>query len=174
MHGEMGVNSEEHVGSTFWFTASLQACPEPVAKPVVSRPAASQTSSAERVRILVAEDNLVNQKVAGMILGRAGYQIDIVSNGLQALQAVALSEYDLILMDCRMPEMDGLEATTHIRELLSTTSLPIVAMTANSLASDRQDCIDAEMNDFISKPIRADQLLATVADWLATSNSTQT
>jgi CheY-like chemotaxis protein len=112
------------------------------------------------LRILLAEDNPVNQKVAARILERMGYRVDVVGDGIEALVAVDAINYDLILMDVQMPEMDGLEATRRIRELppKSGRRPQIVAMTASALESDRQAAFDAGMDDFVGKPVRIEDL----------------
>ncbi|WP_103670704.1 response regulator [Pseudanabaena sp. BC1403] len=117
--------------------------------------------TASSFRILLAEDNPVNQKVAKRVLNHLGYQADIVNNGAEAVKAIANTGYDLILMDIQMPEMDGLETTKYIRNLESQTQLPpiaIIAMTANATDDDQNLCRDAGMNDYISKPIQIDKL----------------
>jgi len=103
--------------------------------------------------ILLAEDNLINQQIAVTILERAGYSVDVVTNGLAAIEAVQRKPYQIVLMDVQMPELDGLEATRRIRTDLGRTTLPIIAMTANAMDGDRRRCIDAGMDDYISKPI---------------------
>ncbi|AJY77478.1 histidine kinase [Paenibacillus beijingensis] len=119
-------------------------------------------------RILVAEDNEVNQKLTLRLLGRLGYAADIAENGWQALEMAAAEEYDLILMDMQMPVMDGLEATRRIGENKETGSRPvIVAMTANVLPADRQRCLDAGMTDYISKPVRLEMLDDILQRYLA-------
>ncbi|GAB4565762.1 MAG: hypothetical protein Kow0047_16600 [Anaerolineae bacterium] len=111
------------------------------------------------LRILVAEDNVVNQKVTLRILERLGYRADVAANGLEVLQAVRRQPYDVILMDVQMPEMDGLEATRQIRQGLPSHQQPyIIAMTANAMAEDRDICLEAGMEDYISKPVRIDDL----------------
>ena len=115
------------------------------------------------MRILLVEDNRVNQMVAKLMLKRLGYQISaIANNGLEAVQAVQNDSYDLILMDVQMPKMDGLAATKMIRQGLKSP-VRIVAMTADAMPEDRQACLDAGMNDFISKPISIQDLISIVS-----------
>ena len=117
-------------------------------------------------RILLADDNVVNQKVAQIHLNKLGYKVDVVANGLEAVRALELIDYDLVLMDCQMPEMDGFEATTLIRNAKSKVldhAVPIIAMTANALQSDREQCLASGMDDYIAKPIDAVQLTALLA-----------
>jgi GAF domain-containing protein/CheY-like chemotaxis protein len=111
------------------------------------------------LRILLAEDNAVNQKLALRILERLGYRADIASNGLEAIESVERQTYDVILMDVQMPEMDGLDATRTIRKLAQVTQPHIIAMTANAMEGDREMCITAGMNDYVSKPIRVNELV---------------
>ncbi len=120
------------------------------------------------LRILVAEDNVVNQKVALALLNRLGYQADLVENGHRAVETVGLVDYDLVLMDVQMPEMDGLDATRAIRSSIESTRQPtIIALTANALDGDRELCLEAGMDDYLSKPIQlaalVDKLEATIA-----------
>jgi CheY-like chemotaxis protein len=116
------------------------------------------------LRILVAEDNLVNQKWAIKILGKLGYTVDIADNGHIALDMVSKTTYDLILMDVQMPEMDGLEATKIIRVCLNKQPT-IIAMTANVLHGDRMACMQAGMDDYISKPVQLGELVNMLEKW---------
>ena len=115
------------------------------------------------LRILLAEDNQVNQKVANKILQKLGYRIDIVANGLEAVEAAKRQSYDVLFMDIQMPEMDGIEATTSIRNSVPQEKQPyIIAMTANALVGDREKYLKAGMDDYVSKPIRIDELIASM------------
>ena len=117
-------------------------------------------------RILVAEDSKANQLIATTMLRQAGYKVDIAENGREAVAAVDKTAYDAILMDLRMPLMDGLEATRVIRERKSQDELPIIALTANVFGSDVDRCFEAGMNDFLSKPVNREKMLAVLANWL--------
>jgi CheY-like chemotaxis protein len=111
------------------------------------------------LRILLAEDNQVNQKLALRLLDQMGYRADIASNGLEAIESIERQTYDVILMDVQMPEMDGLDATRRIRRLVKVTQPHIIAMTANAMEGDREMCLAAGMDDYISKPIRVPDLV---------------
>jgi CheY-like chemotaxis protein len=121
---------------------------------------------------LIAEDYPVNQKVALIILGKLGYRADAVGDGAEAVRAVATLPYDLVLMDCQMPEMDGYAAARRIREHEETLGkphaqrLPIVALTAHAMEGDRQRCLDAGMDDYLPKPVRPESLADIIAKWL--------
>ncbi len=120
-----------------------------------------------QVRVLLAEDNLVNQKVALIMLRKFGIEADVVATGIEALDALVGVSYDLVLMDCQMPEMDGFEATRRIREReRGSRRMPVVAMTANAMVGDREKCLAAGMDDHIPKPVRIDQLHRTLSRWL--------
>ena len=124
------------------------------------------------VRILLAEDNVINQKVAQALLGKLGYRSAVAANGLEVLRALELIRYDLVLMDCQMPEMDGFEATAKLREPGSKVlepAVPIIAMTANAMAGDRERCEAAGMSDYLAKPVSREALAAVLEKWLAPS-----
>jgi CheY-like chemotaxis protein len=125
-----------------------------------------------RIRILLAEDNEINRRVAFRILDKAGYQCDTVTNGREAISAVETIRYDLVLMDCQMPEMDGFEATAAIRakERDSATHLTIVAMTAHAMKGDRERCLAAGMDDYISKPVNPDEMFRVIDEWTGTAS----
>jgi CheY-like chemotaxis protein len=115
------------------------------------------------LRILVAEDNVVNQKLALRLLQQMGYRADIASNGIEAIESIERQPYDVVLMDVQMPEMDGLAAAREINRRWPDGTRPrIVAMTANAMRGDREECIQAGMDDYVTKPIRVDQLVAAL------------
>ncbi|HEX9092032.1 MAG TPA: response regulator, partial [Anaerolineales bacterium] len=122
-----------------------------------------EMASRHPLRILLAEDNVVNQKLALRLLSQMGYRADVAANGLEVLQAVNRQPYDVILMDVQMPEMDGLEATRRLCAELSSEKRPrIIAMTANAMQGDREMCLKAGMDDYLSKPIRVDELVTAL------------
>ncbi|MGA8026432.1 MAG: response regulator, partial [Bryobacteraceae bacterium] len=122
--------------------------------------------SAEPLRILMAEDNLINQRVGKLILLRAGFNIDLVADGNEAFEAHRANPYHVILMDCQMPIMDGFEASRQIRSL-GEPQPAIIAVTANALVGERERCLRAGMDDYLSKPFQAEQLVAIVKKWIA-------
>jgi CheY-like chemotaxis protein len=122
----------------------------------------------QSAHVLLAEDNAINTLLATEILRQVGFTVHCVTDGAQALEAAATMPFDLILMDVHMPVMDGLEATRRIRELPSPAGdIPIVAMTANAMESDRQACHEAGMNDFVSKPFKPDEFLTMLGRLMA-------
>jgi CheY-like chemotaxis protein len=142
--------------------------PLPAAQPPQTAPCEPTADLPEAFpdkRILLVEDNEVNRKVATRLLAKLQLQVDIAVNGLEAVQKATAVAYDLILMDCQMPEMDGYEATRTLRQYGVQT--PIIALTANALEGDREKCLACGMNDYLSKPIQADKLRLTLAKWLS-------
>jgi CheY-like chemotaxis protein len=120
-----------------------------------------------KVRVLLAEDNLVNQKVALIMLKKLGIEADVAASGLEALDALVGVSYDLVLMDCQMPGMDGYEATRRIRDReRGSRRLPVVAMTAHAMVGDREKCLEAGMDDHIPKPVRMEALHRALSRWL--------
>jgi PAS domain S-box-containing protein len=153
---------------------------EPMRRPLVTRYTAREALNlfaASEARILVAEDNITNQQVALGILKRLGLRADAVANGAETLKALETIPYDLVLMDVQMPVMDGLEATRQIRNLQSTVSnhkIPIIAMTANAMQGDREICLDAGMNDYVTKPVSQQALAEALDKWLKKETATIT
>jgi Amt family ammonium transporter len=191
MGGEIGVESLPENGATFWFRVVLGAGSAETAAPAMDQPAApaapagsaptadvspSAGGSADsaalvrRMRILIADDNEINQMVAVEMLRSAGWDTEVANNGRQAVEAARRGEFDLVLMDCQMPEMDGFEATRALRAEEATGAvlcraggaLPIIALTARAVLGDRQECLDAGMTDYVTKPINPAALFAAV------------
>ena len=175
MNGEIGFDSQPGKGSTFWFEITLKK--ENSGKPNKARCAPrNPLSDKKRVaavhrgkpgRILIAEDNAVNQLVTKTVLEKVGYRVDVASNGKEALKAVIDLPYDAVLMDVSMPEMDGLEATIKIRALPSRkANIPVIALTAHAMKEDKARVFEAGMNDYISKPAKRDELLEILDLWV--------
>jgi PAS domain S-box-containing protein len=126
------------------------------------------TAAVTKARVLLAEDNVVNQRVAVLMLQKLGYSVDVVTNGRLALEALGLNSYDLVLMDCQMPEMDGFAATRAIRQSdLALRNIPVIALTANALPGEKEKCLSAGMDDYLSKPFNREVLAAMLSGWLA-------
>jgi len=174
MGGEIGMESKPGKGSRFWFTARMAKQSE--SAPGTKLPTCKMAGTIPRsLRVLVAEDNSVNQKVIQHMLQRFGIEPEIAANGLEAVQAASHSRFDLILMDCQMPELDGFEATTKIRrgERSHGTHQPIVAMTANAMPGDRERCLASGMDDYLVKPLKPESLEAILLRFAPQSPTTQ-
>jgi len=178
MGGSIGVESQPGHGASFWFllplaSADQSRCAVPATSPVElpsPGPLLPPTPAGER-RVLIVEDNPVNQIVALRTVGSLGYAAQVASGGEQALEAFDRERFDIILMDCQMPGMDGYQATAEIRRREARTPdsrrTPIVAMTANSIEGDREKCRAAGMDDYLPKPVRMTELSKTLARWTA-------
>ncbi|EIN11253.1 hypothetical protein PUNSTDRAFT_82821 [Punctularia strigosozonata HHB-11173 SS5] len=203
MGGRIGLESEEGVGSTAWFSIPFKRTkPPPAGMPqtheeVCGRPYSPRDSIAtllegsprssprsspgldvlssvgsvarrprSSVWVLVAEDNLMNQKIALQMLQKMGFNALAANNGQEALTELTRKSYDLVLMDCQMPEMDGYEATTRLRSMPQTMHIPVIAMTASAIRGDREKCLDKGMSDYLSKPVKSRVLEEMILKWL--------
>ena len=173
MGGNAGVYSTLGEGSTFWLTARLQKSNSSLAaSPAITTPEFSADAE-KRIRqrhhgrrILLADDEAINLEVSKFIIEESGLIVDTVENGEQAISKAMKTQYALILMDMQMPVMDGLEATRRIRQLPGYENTPILAMTANAFAEDKERCLEAGMNDFLTKPINPGQIFSRLLGWL--------
>ena len=167
MGGQISVRSEPGHGSTFSFTVRLARA--------AAASAAGPSKASSGGRVLVVEDNTVNQKVAVAMIESLGYGADAVGNGLEAVEACAGHAYDAILMDCQMPQMDGFKATAFIREREGGgRRTPIIALTASVTAEDRQRCLAAGMDDYLSKPVPREALASALRKWIPTAGTPPT
>lgn len=180
MDGIIGVESEPGKGSTFWFTVKLEKQDLFIQEPKApSKSDRSTTVRGTKIQgsVLLAEDNIVNQHVGKAMLNKLGCEVTIAQNGIEAVAAVAEGNYDLVFMDCQMPEMDGYQATKAIRKREAEIAveghgphIPIVALTAHALDGDRIICLEAGMDDYVSKPFTEQQLLAVLKKWVKKSS----
>ena len=173
MGGEAGFESEPGVGSTFWFTARFAHCERhatvPVAQAWPPETVPAEVTLMQRyrgIRVLLAEDNPINQEVALDLLQEAGLAADLAHDGNEAVAMAQRTAYDLILMDVQMPGMNGLDATRAIRKLPGRETTPILAMTASAFAEDREACLAAGVNDHVGKPVDPGALFAAMLKWL--------
>jgi two-component system sensor histidine kinase/response regulator len=176
MGGEAGVESEEGNGSCFWFTVRVNSTEARAIDKPLDAPQTTSTDYESHVRalsekypglrILLAEDNEINQEVAISLFNGTGFNIDLAENGVQAVEKARVTPYDLILMDIQMPIMDGLTATKQIRSFSWHQDTPIIAMTANAFAEDRAECMAAGMNSHLGKPVSPGLLYATMESLL--------
>ena len=170
MDGTISADSEPGKGSTFHFELVLAPALVEDASAPAGREISIAASWARPPQILVAEDSQINQIVAARSLERCGCRVDVVANGADALEAIAAKRYDAILMDCQMPGMDGYEATRELRarEIGQDRHVPVVAMTAQAMEGDRERCLAAGMDDFVTKPMRHNELVEVLRRWIPT------
>jgi signal transduction histidine kinase/CheY-like chemotaxis protein len=206
MGGTIGVESQAGIGSTFWFTLPLgvalpsqseapalgtdqipllvaavvqpaaEAAPEPVAAPAAALAVLPGAVARAFGRLLLVEDNFVNQRVAVYMLAKLGHQVDVAKNGREAVEMLSNTGYSLVLMDCQMPEMDGFEATRVIRDPASSVidhDIPVIAMTANAFPEDRARALACGMNDFLAKPVDRSVLANMIEKWRKPAPETQ-
>ncbi len=153
---EVGVRTGVERGNTIWFTVEFLVDPK-----------SASTRRPGDCRVLVVEDNLVNQKVAMRMIEKLGYAVEVVADGQAAVEALEKQDYDLVLMDCQMPVMDGYAATEEIRRREGDRRhTPIVALTAHAVEANRRRCLEIGMDDFVTKPVTSDQLRRVLEDWI--------
>jgi signal transduction histidine kinase/ActR/RegA family two-component response regulator len=193
MGGTIGAQSHQGMGSTFWVTLPLIAAPQtptvtqaaepPAAVPtlvdVVAEPAAAPAALGAAPqsagRVLLVEDNFVNERVAVYMLTKLGHRVDVAKHGREAIEMLGKAGYDLVLMDCQMPEMDGFEATRVIRDRSSAVldhEIPVIAMTANAFPEDRARALACGMNDFLAKPVDRSVLASMLDKWMKPASET--
>jgi len=178
MGGHISVKSELGVGTSFLVTLKLKkASPEQMSALQTDQPEAVLPADLlfDGVNVLLAEDNPTNQMIAGEMLTQYGCNVSYAETGSEVLEAVKVADFDFIFMDCRMPEMDGYEATRLLRAQekdLGKNRMPVIALTANAMQGDRELCIEAGMDDYISKPVRKDQIGGMLMKWLPPEKNT--
>ena len=176
MGGTIGVDSREGQGSTFWFTAVFEVAPAAQPQPVSDRREAHAGAplATARIehdgRILIADDNATNRLLALAQMRKLGYKASAVTNGAEAIEAIQSAHYDLVLMDCEMPVMDGFEATRRIRASVHR-DIPIIAVTADAMPDDRKRCLSEGMNDYLPKPVELGALRKMLAKWVPVAAS---
>ncbi|MCB1894786.1 MAG: response regulator [Zoogloeaceae bacterium] len=166
MGGRIGVRSRPGAGSTFWFTLHLGLAKDAAIGATDDTPSEIDASAFARARVLVVEDNLINQRIMRELLNETGLDVTIAGDGVEALEVLRQQAFNLVLMDLQMPRMDGYQTTAKIREHHDRLSLPIVAMTAHGRDEDREKCLAAGMNDHLSKPVDPARLVQALRQWL--------
>jgi signal transduction histidine kinase/ActR/RegA family two-component response regulator len=160
--GSVGAESALGEGSTFWVELPMKPAPHPQLQ--ISPRSAGKSSGIEGCRVLLAEDNLVNQKVATALLHKMGCRVNVAANGREALDRLRSGRFDIVLMDCHMPEMDGYEAAKYLRA--KGSRIPIIALTASALPGEREACLAVGMDDYLAKPYRPDELQRILEYWV--------
>jgi len=177
MGGELDVESVEGLGSVFTLTIAFALCSEEVAAPKSSTHPSGESDGKRHAHILLVEDNEVNQMVAVGILETLGHQVEVANNGAEAIRALEATDYDLVFMDLQMPVMDGVDATAAIRAgqgKVRNPRIPIIAMTANAMRGDRERCLEAGMDDYVSKPVTPGEIETAVNRWASRNASEST
>ena len=180
MDGNIGVKSKEGEGSTFFFTAKFENSQKTENTRAINQSEYNDVDltlsdkQKQEIQILVVDDNPVNKAVAKAILKKLGFLCDVASNGLKAIEMIEANSFNIIFMDCQMPQMDGFEATGHIRNAKAgekNKNLPIIAMTAQAMKGSKEQCLSAGMDDYLSKPIKPDTLNQMIEKWIAIGKS---
>ena len=181
MGGKLNLISQENEGSEFWFVLSFikprENCQSPDTDPTkwnvdstsTTPQQSTETTLPSNTRVLLVEDNIINQRVATAMLNKLGCTVDIASNGVEAIDALKKQAYALVIMDLQMPVMGGIEATKEIRNKqtgIINPDIPVIAMTANATSQDKKNCLYAGMNDFISKPVVMPTLQELLKKWV--------
>jgi CheY-like chemotaxis protein len=160
--GSVGAESKMGEGSTFWVELPLEASPHHELQ--TSPKTAREISGIAGCQVLLAEDNIVNQKVATSLLHKMGCEVRVAANGREVLECLKSNHFDVVLMDCQMPEMDGYEATKSLRA--DGSRVPIIALTASAMAGEREVCLAVGMNDYLAKPYRQEELQRILEHWV--------
>ena len=172
MGGTVGVESREGKGTTFWFTVELAKqnplLPAPLPVGETTKTLTKRQGSTSAIRILLAEDDPINQQMTKIFLTKSGYHVEVANNGREVLKLLEEKDYALVLMDCMMPGLSGYEATSIIRNPASAVrnhAIPVIALTANAMPEDRKNCLAAGMDDYLAKPIEVAKVLAMLEKW---------
>lgn len=167
------LHAQSEVGKGSCFTLEIPLPYSNTCLPTEDTPATPKPRPKEKPHVLLVEDNSINQTVIEAMLRSLGYRVSLASDGAHAVSSVEQGQFDAVLMDCRLPTLDGYEATRRIRQLGGVGQLPIIALTANALQGDREACLQAGMNDYLAKPFKRTQLQQTLERWLAPGNTSR-